>query len=138
MLAGHTVALMGLFYGLLEVGDIHPEVGLQHTSRRTIHHDKCHEDVLDGYILILHLTGKVLRLVKYLVGTLTQVGFTTGDLGQVREGDVVGFLYSGTLYSELGEEEVHQAISRREQAPEQVRGLNGLVAIPASQIDGSL
>ena len=63
MLAGHTVALVELLYGLLEVGDIHSEVGLQHTSRRAVHRDKRHEDVLDGYILILHLTGKILSLV---------------------------------------------------------------------------
>ena len=138
MLAGHTVTLVELFYGLLEVRDIHPEVGLQHASSRAIHRDKRHEDMLNGYIFILHLTGKILSLVEYLVGTLAKVGFTTGHLGQVREGSVVGFLYSGTLYSELGEEEVHQTISCREQAPEQVRRLNGLVAIPASQVDGSL
>ena len=56
----------------------------------------------------------------------------------MREGGVVGFFYSGTLYSELGEEEVHQTIPCREQTPEQVRRLNRLVAIPASQVDSSL
>ena len=138
MLAGDTVALTQLVDSLTELFDLQAEVTLEESSYRGVDLSECEEEVLESYILILHLGGDVLSLVEYLRGIGAEIGFATRDLRQSREHTLQALLKAGTLDSELREEEVSKTISESQNTCKQVNGLNGLIAGLASKLDSAL
>ena len=138
MLAGDTVALTELVDGLAEVSLLQTEVALQKASGRTIDLSQGEEEVLEGNIFILHLGGYVLSLVQDLRSITAEVGLTARDLRQGSELSLEAFLQTGTLDTELREEEVGETISERQETGEQVLWLDGLIAALASQLDRAL
>ena len=138
MLAGDTVALTELVDGLAEVSLLQTEVALQKASGRTIDLSQGEEEVLEGNIFILHLGGDVLSLVQDLRSITAEVGLTARDLRQGSELSLETFLQTGTLDTELREEEVGETISESQKTGEQVLWLDGLIAALASQLDRAL
>ena len=138
MLAGDTVALTELVDGLAEVSLLQTEVALQKASGRTIDLSQGEEEVLEGNIFILHLGSDVLSLVQDLRSITAEVGLTARDLRQGSELSLEAFLQTGTLDTELREEEVGETISERQETGEQVLWLDGLIAALASQLDRAL
>ena len=94
--------------------------------------------MLEGNIFILHLRGDVLSLVQDLRSITAEVGLTARDLREGSELPLKAFLQTGTLDTELREEEVGETISESQETGEQVLWLNGLIAGLASQLDRAL
>ena len=138
VLAGDAVALTQLVDSLTELCDLQAEVTLQKSSDRGVDLSESEEEVLESYILILHLGGDVLSLVEYFRSIGAEIGFATRDLRQSREHTLQALLKAGTLDSELREEEVSKTISESQNTCKQVNGLNGLIAGLASKLDSAL
>ena len=138
VLAGDVVALTELVNSLAEVSLLQTEVALQKASGRTIDLSQGEEEVLEGNIFILHLRGDVLSLVQDLRSITAEVGLTARDLREGSELSLEAFLQTGTLDTELREEEVGETISERQETGEQVLWLDGLIAALASKLDRAL